>query len=189
MTDHFAVLGLPRRPGLDEEALKSNYLRLAAALHPDANGGDAERFRELQEARRILTDPAARVRHLLEGENAGAAAAKSPPGDLFLVVAGALEAAKKATVECEGCRSAIARAAVIPKLRAVESRLVVAKELVAKRREDRFGQIKEQDALWPAGDFTILAESAGELVYLNRWDKELKESHFQLRNALDLLLR
>jgi DnaJ-class molecular chaperone len=52
------VLGVPQHA--DKNTIRQAYLRLAAELHPDRNGGDArktERFKEVTEAYRMLTDP------------------------------------------------------------------------------------------------------------------------------------
>jgi DnaJ-class molecular chaperone len=52
------VLGVAQHANRNE--IRAAYLRLAAHLHPDRNGGDAkktERFKEVTEAYRMLTDP------------------------------------------------------------------------------------------------------------------------------------
>jgi hypothetical protein len=41
----FAALGLPARPGLDDDEVRAAWRRIAAATHPDrADGGDPDRF-------------------------------------------------------------------------------------------------------------------------------------------------
>jgi hypothetical protein len=43
--DPFAALGLPARPGLDDDEVRAAWRRIAAATHPDrADGGDPDRF-------------------------------------------------------------------------------------------------------------------------------------------------
>src|ERR1700734_2483618 len=43
--DPFAALGLPARPGLTDDEVRSAWRRVATATHPDrADGGDPSRF-------------------------------------------------------------------------------------------------------------------------------------------------
>jgi len=62
MRDYYEVLGVDR--GCDEPALKSAFRKAAMEHHPDRNGGceDAEgRFKEINEAYSILSDPQKRA--------------------------------------------------------------------------------------------------------------------------------
>lgn len=76
MRDYFALLGEPRRPWLDPEALRAKFLMLSATVHPDrAHGGSVlerraaqERYVELNAAYTCLREPKERLRHLLELE-------------------------------------------------------------------------------------------------------------------------
>lgn len=56
--DYYEVLGVPKNA--DDAALKSAFRKLAMQFHPDKNPGDAEaerKFKELNEAYQILSDP------------------------------------------------------------------------------------------------------------------------------------
>src|SRR5687768_10197740 len=76
MTDSFALLNEPRRPWLDLEALKTKFMGLSAAAHPDRAHGAAEpekqaatsRYAALNAAWRCLSEPRDRLLHLLELE-------------------------------------------------------------------------------------------------------------------------
>ena len=57
MKDHYATLGISR--GASDADIKRAYRRLASQHHPD-KGGDTARFQAVEEAYRILSDPAAR---------------------------------------------------------------------------------------------------------------------------------
>jgi curved DNA-binding protein CbpA len=185
VTDYFVLLGLPRRPAVDEEAVQKNYLRLAAAWHPDAAGGDVEKFRELQEARRTLIDPASRLRHLLEGEGWTGDRTRQapPPADLFMEVAGALEASKKVLGK-RAAASAIARAALAAETAAVQSLLARAAGAVEARRRIHLGRIAVLDEGWTSKDCQEFSEISAELVFLSRWAKELREMEFQIRSLM-----
>jgi molecular chaperone DnaJ len=62
MRDYYEILGVTR--GCDEAALKSSFRKLAMEHHPDRNGGCEEaegRFKEINEAYSILSDPKKRA--------------------------------------------------------------------------------------------------------------------------------
>jgi len=62
MRDYYEILGVDR--GCDEGALKSAFRKLAMQHHPDRNGGceqAAGRFKELNEAYSVLSDPQKRA--------------------------------------------------------------------------------------------------------------------------------
>lgn len=59
--DYYATLGVPRNA--DEQAIRSAYRRLARQYHPDVNEDKAratEKFKEINEAYTVLSDPAKR---------------------------------------------------------------------------------------------------------------------------------
>jgi len=77
MRDYYEILGVER--GADEAALKSSFRKLAMEHHPDRNGGCEEaagRFKEINEAYSVLSDPQKRAaydRFGHAGVNGGAA--------------------------------------------------------------------------------------------------------------------
>ncbi|MCU1651522.1 MAG: chaperone DnaJ domain protein [Pseudonocardia sp.] len=67
--DYYEVLGVPRHAEADE--LQQAYRKLARANHPDVNSDPAaeERFKEINEAYHVLSDPKLRARYDRFGDN------------------------------------------------------------------------------------------------------------------------
>jgi curved DNA-binding protein len=62
--DYYKILGLPKTATPKE--IKAAYRKLARKYHPDVNKGDAKaeaRFKEINEANEVLSDPAKRQRY------------------------------------------------------------------------------------------------------------------------------
>jgi len=59
--DYYKVLGVPK--SADGKAIKAAYRRLARKHHPDVNKGQAERFKEINEAYAVLSDAEKRKRY------------------------------------------------------------------------------------------------------------------------------
>lgn len=58
--DYYETLGVPK--GAPDEDIKKAYRKLAMKYHPD-RGGDAAKFKEVEEAYRILSDPQSRAEY------------------------------------------------------------------------------------------------------------------------------
>jgi DnaJ-class molecular chaperone len=80
--DYYEVLGAPRTATAEE--IKKRYRKLAHKHHPDVNPGDKtaeDRFKELNEAYEVLSDPEKRQRYDQLGQNwKGGAEFTPPPG-------------------------------------------------------------------------------------------------------------
>ena len=52
--DYYKILGLEKNAS--EEEIKKAYRRLAHQYHPDKNGGDEQKFKDVNEAYQVLGD-------------------------------------------------------------------------------------------------------------------------------------
>lgn len=79
--DYYKTLGVERTA--DQESIKKAFRRMAAKYHPDRNKehGAEERFKEINEANEVLSDPEKRARYDQLGSNWRAGDnVKPPPG-------------------------------------------------------------------------------------------------------------
>ncbi|MDH4358436.1 MAG: DnaJ domain-containing protein [Candidatus Berkelbacteria bacterium] len=61
MKDYYDVLGVSK--GASQDEIKKAYRKLALQCHPDRGGGDGEKFKEINEAYQILSDPQKRQQY------------------------------------------------------------------------------------------------------------------------------
>jgi len=200
VTDYFALLDEPRRPWLEPEALKSKFLTLAAAAHPDKQNCASEpekraasrRYAELNAAYHCLTEPKLRLLHLLEIElGAKPSDVQQIPSalaDLFAEVAATCRNADAFLSEKNKVISPLLQVQLferaqewIERLRALQAKLT---GLHGKLIEE----LKSLDALWLSksrtDDQTTLLNPLEELYrlfgYFNRWNGQIQERIVQL---------
>lgn len=69
MTDPYATLGVKRDASADD--IKKAYRKLAHQHHPDKKGGNEARFKEINEAYQVLSDPDKKARYDRYGDTGG----------------------------------------------------------------------------------------------------------------------
>ena len=176
MTDHFAVLGVPRAAWAIAEELKSRFHRLSAERHPDAAGGSDAAFTELNSAWQTLRDPAGCLRHFLELEHPDALAGANPAtapaelADLFMDIATLRQSAQKFAAKFAAASSPLTKAMLEPERVAVRTRLAALTSEI-ETRCSRFNSALRTGALSPQQ----LATSLASLVFLGKWSALLAE--------------
>ncbi|MCA1660507.1 MAG: hypothetical protein LC642_08250 [Verrucomicrobiaceae bacterium] len=182
MIDLFALLEQPRRPWLDEHAVKEAFHRLAFAAHPDQPGGQSDASADLNAAFVTLRDPVKRLRHFLELEDPTIlrqpGSVPDDLGELFPRVAAAREALTRFAERRRNAASAVARALLAEeegaaKTIAHETRGAIEKRLAADLDALRAidgGRISDREGL---------AHLYARLAYLTRWDAQLREAALQ----------
>ncbi len=180
VTDAFSLFGIAARPIPDETDLKDRYLRESAAAHPDAGSGDATRFAELQEAYRVLSDPAARLR-LLAGGDAPTGKLGSP--EIFMLVGGTMQAANAALQSRSAATTALTRAVSAAECRAAVTKVTQALEAIAESRVGLDARLRDLDVRWPAVEAGELAALASDFAFIGKWEAQLREAEFKLAHG------
>jgi molecular chaperone HscB len=160
-SDHWTVLGLERRLGLDRADLERRFHGLNRRLHPDyfrlrspeEQTISLEASAAVNAAYRTLRDPVSRVEYLLEleGMALGSAGQAKPPADLFEEI-----------MELQEARMELQRADPdeAPALRA---RLDAAREELEERRAETERQLTVRFPAWDAGDDAVRRRLLGEM--------------------------
>ena len=196
MTDWFALLGEPRRPWLDPDALKRKFLQLSAEAHPDrVHSGEAaekqaghDRYVELNAAYQGLRDPKERLRHLLQLEQG------SRPReidqilpemmDLFLQVGGLCREADSFLAERERVTSPLLKVALFEPGQQWIEKLGALQRVIGTREGVLLNELKQLDADWPRSasnepvSTTVLKrleELYRSFSYFSRWTAQIQE--------------
>lgn len=195
MTDLFALLGLPRRPWLDADAVQNAFLARSADVHPDRchHAPTAEReaatrrFADLNGACACLRDPRERLAHLL------LLARGRAPGEVAEVPADALTLFMEVATQCRAADRFLARreAETSPLLKAAlfregvdwSARLQDLHRRLSEHARNALAAIQALDARWPGVDApppaAELLDEAGRLhrslTYATRWTGQVEE--------------
>lgn len=188
MTDFFVLLEQPRRPWLDESAVREAFHRLASASHRDGAAGGTAFSPDLNAAFVTLRDPVKRLRHFLELEDQSALrtgqAIPADLGELFPQVAAARQALTSYAARRRGAGGALARALLAEEESAAKAIAWETRTTLDKRLAEVLEALRALDAQWPSPRaLTGLAELYAWLAYLTRWDEQLREAALQAEIA------
>ena len=179
--DLFAALEQPRRPWLEEAALRDAFHRHAANQHPDLATGDSDTFTKSNRAFATLRDPVKRLRHLLELENPEALShAGTIPSDLaelFPQIGAARLAMLALATHRRAATTALSRALLGAEEAAARATADRARAALDVMRSAAFETLRELDAEWPSESTrAALPELHRRLAFLSRWDEQLREA-------------
>jgi DnaJ-domain-containing protein 1 len=202
MLDYFALLRQPRRPWLEPDALKHEFLARSAECHPDRMHGASEaekqasqaRYTELNSAYHALREPKDRLRHLLELERGTKPVElQHIPDDLMSVFLEVGESCRRADAllkEKAGADLPMLKVKMFQRSHQEMDRLASLKQRLTTQREGLTEGLKRIDAQWQANlendpsqnqDMLDQLEALYRLLsYYNRWDKQLYERLVQL---------
>jgi hypothetical protein len=187
--DAFVLLGLPPLPWLEPAEITAAFHQRARVQHPDAPSGGESEFAKLNAARKTLSDPAARLRLLVE-RNGGLPAAGARPspawtsahgedaftlGPLLKRAASLAEGGVPTTQLQRAVRSAEV-SGVLEKLRAAAA----THELARHRLEVATRQCN--DGAVPANE--VLLDLAEQWTYAMRWRQQLVRAIRQCEDVL-----
>jgi curved DNA-binding protein CbpA len=178
----FALLGLSRRPFLSDEEIGTAYRKLAGELHPDQEGGDAEKFRALGEAAVILRDPAKRLKEFASNNSGNQLPAAAT--DLFPQVAAVLQQADSLIEKYSLASNALSKALLSAPLKALALDLRATLSSIRIWRSSLEQELNHIDAAWPSVDGTSMNLLADCFAYAARWERELRERELFLDSIL-----
>src|SRR5262245_8118462 len=160
-SDHWAVLGLQRRLGLDRADLERRFHGLNRRLHPDyfrlrtpeEQAISLEASAAVNAAYRALRDPVSRVEYLLEleGMGLGTAGQAKPPADLFEEI-----------LELQEARMEL-RTADAEEAPALRARLEGAQSDLEARRAGTEIELTARFPAWDAGDDATRRRELGRM--------------------------
>ena len=176
--DPFSLMGLARRPLLREEEIGIAYRKLAAKLHPDQVGGDASRFKELGEALATLSDPARRLRALVN--NTSNSSIPPEAADLFPQVATLLKEADDLLARNATASNPLAKAVLAAPLRKLANDLHSVLATISDWHSGLETRLQALDAGWPGHDSKAVTDLADSFSYAIRWESQLRERKLSL---------
>ena len=179
MTDLFAALGLPRSPWLEPEEIKARHHAAMAVAHPDKSNTVKISATILNEARRVLENPALRLRHLiaLEFPNQKPAGAPPPDWDFFQRIGETTMLASDLVAKLRAAKQPIVRATILARVAPCIHSIESLKHEVAERREalqERLRVASRKE--WKLDDLQALAE---DWTFLERSANSLREARLQ----------
>jgi hypothetical protein len=199
--DYFAMLEVARRPWLDPETLKVEFVRLSSQFHPDKVAPEfrtaaTREYAELSAAQRCLAEPRDRLRHLLELETGAAPqdVQSVPPGamDLLMEIGQACHGADLYLTHKAGTSSPLLQAGLVEKGMELTEKLSDLAHRIDARRDELSTELKGMNAAWESAPPVGSAGRAAALPlerleqlyrtfsYMARWTQQIQERMVQL---------
>ena len=197
MTDYFALLNQTRRPWLDADSLKQEFLALSSLTHPDrfhnSTTGEktfaSDQFAALNSAYQCLKEHRDRLRHLVHlelGRNPGDL--KHVPeamADAFMQIAAACRRAAPLVEGKKRMQSPLLQASFFQQVQPELESLEKLQQRVTGMQADALEQMRKLDAAWISSTdreplVLKLEELAQILGFHSRWLAQLQETHLRL---------
>ena len=187
MTDFFALFAQPRQPWLEPNVLKEKHHELTRRAHPDLRGHEVpEKFEEINEAYRILSDPKLRIQHLLQLEGDVNPKRDRPvPSDLqelFLQIGTLCQTTQRVLTKIGDDSSALARSLAKSELLQLERQTGQLLEQLSHLYDDCLAELRGLNKIWNKKQeeaVTQLERLHDRMAYLSRWIAQLKEMELQ----------
>jgi len=202
MTDYFALLNEPRRPGIDPDSLKSKFLALFAEVHPDRmHNAPAEekqianqRHSELNAAYNCLREPKERLQHLLELERGAkpkeVERISSGPMDVFFEVGRLCQQVDVYLAEKARVTSPLLKVQFFEQSQEWTDKLNTLQQKINARRDELISELQTMNRLWESDSNAVTADRQLSLTrleeiyrlfgYFNRWSQQIQERIVQL---------
>jgi curved DNA-binding protein CbpA len=180
MTDLFAALGMPRTPWLDPDEIKERHHVAMASAHPDKSPSAEQNATVLNEARRVLENPALRLRHLLalEFPDQKPAAAANPDWDFFQKTGSAAKLAHDLSAKLQSTTQPLARATLQAQVGQCTATLDQLQKEIQTRREALLERLRSQiPPPWNPQQLAVIAE---DWTFLQRTADSLREARLRL---------
>lgn len=191
--DAFAVFEIDRQPYPSAELVESRYRDFSESFHPDKVHSESDKREqatmnsaELNSAHRLLSSPAATLKHFLELETGSRVneVGKMPTGlmPVFMKVGNPIQSSDKLLKSLSECSSALERAAYAGDVMESLEQLQVAGMDVNASREQNLTRLKAEQDKWESGQRAVegLSEIAAELSFLEKWEIQINDRLYQL---------
>ncbi len=203
-TDYFALLGQPRLPWLEPDALKTAFLELSSKWHPDrvhTESADEQsaattKFAEINAAYNCLREPKDRVLHLFTLETgAPPASVQSIPGDsmdLFMECGQLCREVDQFLAAKARATSPLVQAQLFEQSLDWTTKLMALRQRIELRRDGLLAELRAMNAAWesaPAAPpearasalpLRRLEEAGRTLSYITRCASQAQERLAQL---------
>ena len=204
MTDAFELLQVPRRPWIDVDILKEQFVRLSSDVHPDRSHNASEetktgandRYAEINAAYTKLKDFRERLLHLMELELG------EKPKDIQRIPPGTMDLFVEVGQTCRDCDAFLTRknSSDSPMFRLQMMRegfvwtdkLTELKSRIEAKRAELETELKQLNSVWEAAPAVGTAARRAGLPlerleqiyriasYISRWTEQIQERVVQL---------